>query len=210
MRLGAGRRSLQLDKRPATASATQLSSGRRLHLLRPAQKMTSGDQECMEVEPAPAQPFNRGGASSSAAANEDDDEDLQFVGRTGLRALSDFPHSRENCLESPWRPERGQVVSKLLLLRVRCARFAVPAVGYRPLHGDCTARRTGGVLTGEWKANGGAAPSCRGGLRVVCSTHLLLLFLHRSGPARAPSPLPRRPPRPRPRGLASRCLLPGS
>ena len=33
-------------------------------------------------------------------ANEDGDDDLQFLGRVGEHALSDFPHSRENSVGS--------------------------------------------------------------------------------------------------------------
>jgi hypothetical protein len=56
---------------------------------------------CVEVErPQPEAPATKTGAG----AEEDGDEDLQFVGRTGAIALSDFPHSRENCLERPWKP----------------------------------------------------------------------------------------------------------
>jgi len=64
------------------------------------------DTEVEEIMPAPASGLNGAGSSSafgagssSATAADDleDDADLQFVGRTGTIALSDFPHARENC-----------------------------------------------------------------------------------------------------------------
>jgi hypothetical protein len=85
----------KLGKRPVAAAAAAADD----------------DEECMEIDQPEAQPFASGGsggdAASSAAAgasNEEDDDELQFVGRTGQNALSDFPHARENCLESKWRP----------------------------------------------------------------------------------------------------------
>ena len=57
------------------------------------------EEECMEVEaPSKAAPQT----ATNAAADED--EDVVFAGRTGLNALSDFPHSRENCLDNPFAP----------------------------------------------------------------------------------------------------------
>ena len=60
-----------------------------------------GDDEdlCVEVEPQKAAPV-----PAQAPSDSDRDEDIQFVGRTGMNALADFPHGRENCLESPWKP----------------------------------------------------------------------------------------------------------
>ena len=43
-------------------------------------------------------------AAAAVAPDEDEDADVQYAGRTGDIALSDFPHSRENCLESLWKP----------------------------------------------------------------------------------------------------------
>ena len=177
MRLGAGRRSFSSTSDRRLHLQLSSASGRRLHLLRPAQKMTSGDQECMEVEPAPAQPFNRGGASSSAAANEDDDEDLQFLWGALVFALSVTSLTPENCLESPWRPEARPSRCPNCYCYVcdapvsQCPQWATAHC--MATHSKENWRRA----RSEWKANGGAAPSCRGGLRVVCSTHLLLLFL---------------------------------
>lgn len=57
------------------------------------------DMLCEEVAPPPPV-----AVPAAAAADGDADDDLQFVGRTGDLALADFPHSRENCLQSPWTP----------------------------------------------------------------------------------------------------------
>ena len=64
------------------------------------------DEECMEVEPAPRAVVQQAAGPSSAADGEDDD--VVFAGRTGLNALSDFPHSRENCLEHKFKPGAEQ------------------------------------------------------------------------------------------------------
>ena len=98
-----------IGKRPAaavassSAAAASSSAAAASSSAAAAAALDSDDDEvCMEVEaPVAPAPMTTGGGGS--AANDDDDDDLQFVGRTGKNALSDFPHSRENCLESPWK-----------------------------------------------------------------------------------------------------------
>ena len=79
------------------------------------------DSDLEEVRPPPAVPMQvRSGGPTSSTADadmsdaEDDDEDddgaadedddLQFVGRTGTNALSDFPHARHNCVAVSFVP----------------------------------------------------------------------------------------------------------
>ena len=45
-----------------------------------------------------------GSGGNNTAAADDEDEDIQFVGRNGDLALSDFPHSRHNCLTCKFAP----------------------------------------------------------------------------------------------------------
>ena len=64
------------------------------------------DDEVLEAAPPPLPRQQTGAGSSSdvmgAAAPAEtplqgEDEELQFIGRSGALALSDFPHARENC-----------------------------------------------------------------------------------------------------------------
>lgn len=55
-------------------------------------------EEVMEVDAIP-RPVRQAVVATSA----DDDEDIVFTGRAGHNALSDFPHSRENCIEFPFQ-----------------------------------------------------------------------------------------------------------
>lgn len=66
-----------------------------------------GEEECTVLEASDRAQTRRPAASSSGAALDDDDE-VQFEGRTGDLALSDFPHGRENCLVHPWTPGHEQ------------------------------------------------------------------------------------------------------
>ena len=59
----------------------------------------SDDDECMEVEQQQAAPAPQ----PSADRRGDEDDEIEFTGRTGSIALSDFPHARENCVERPWK-----------------------------------------------------------------------------------------------------------
>lgn len=60
----------------------------------------SDDDECMEVEHQQTAPALQ---PSIDGPRGDEDDEVEFTGRTGSIALSDFPHARENCLERPWK-----------------------------------------------------------------------------------------------------------
>ena len=62
------------------------------------------DDENMCVEITDPNADAAAAAAAAVAPDEDEDADVQYAGRTGDIALSDFPHSRENCLESLWKP----------------------------------------------------------------------------------------------------------
>ena len=106
----------------------------------------------MEVE----QPAPQVQATTTAELHEDDDEELQFVGRTGQNALSDFPHSRENCLESKWRPG----AEAKACANCFCYVCDAPVKQCPQWRTHCAATHTQEKwrrARTEWKASGGAA-----------------------------------------------------
>ena len=89
-----------LDGPARDAGTSQAGYGLGEHLPQPSDAGTShldsDSDECEVVQPAPAPP------AAEAAAGAAEDEDLSIVGTTGAFALSDFPHSRENCATKPF------------------------------------------------------------------------------------------------------------
>ena len=84
-----------LSKAPRLSDASTASGG-------PSSSSSSSegadsDVDVMETEAPVA--LNKTGADVQM---ENEDEDVQFVGRTGDIALTDFPHSRENCASVPF------------------------------------------------------------------------------------------------------------
>jgi hypothetical protein len=57
------------------------------------------DDECMIVEP-PAQSM-AATAFTATTSNASESVDLEILGATGPNALSDFPHSRQDCVTHP-------------------------------------------------------------------------------------------------------------
>ena len=104
---------------PASASSKRPAEGPP-----PAVDSDSDESECMIVPP-PVHPLAAGagsGSGSGAAApsalpeqgeDGDGDDELEYVGRHGHIALSDYPHARYNCAEQAFvasakciKPER--------------------------------------------------------------------------------------------------------
>mmetsp|Transcript_57068 Transcript_57068/g.139047 ORF Transcript_57068/g.139047 Transcript_57068/m.139047 type:complete len:831 (-) Transcript_57068:269-2761(-) len=72
------------------------------------------DNDVSVVNPGPGTSFHSFASSSrstSAAASNtkdvDGDRDVEIIGRTGLNALEDFPHSREHCVVHPMNSSYG-------------------------------------------------------------------------------------------------------
>jgi hypothetical protein len=57
------------------------------------------DDECMIVEP-PTQSM-AATATTVTTSNASESDDLEILGATGPNALSDFPHSRQDCVTHP-------------------------------------------------------------------------------------------------------------
>ena len=94
----------RLGKRKAEDGAGEASAS-----LAPIAEERTADEEgedmlCEEVEQQTG-----GDAGGNAMANdpkhvEGEDNDVEFQGRTGELALSDFPHARENCVSKRFLP----------------------------------------------------------------------------------------------------------
>jgi hypothetical protein len=58
------------------------------------------DDECMIVEP-PTTRYKAATATTGSTFNASESDDLEILGATGPNALSDFPHSRQDCVTHP-------------------------------------------------------------------------------------------------------------
>jgi hypothetical protein len=85
---------VKVQRTASAHSASSSSAGLRNSA---AAAPSDDDNDVLETA-APAAPVLR----AAAVAGGDADDDLEFVGRTGANALSDFPHARENCVSFPF------------------------------------------------------------------------------------------------------------
>ena len=91
------------DSKPAALSPRSLA--RRRQKESPPKRQRLSEEEGIQVLDAlPQQPL----FVAAAASSSHEDEDIQLVGATGHNALSDFPHSRENCVNFPFATSSRQ------------------------------------------------------------------------------------------------------
>ena len=99
-------------KRRATGASTAPSNrkARVTESVEPASAaVVDSDDDVMEVE-APVRKVvsHESQAGGDEPTKENEDDEVSFIGRSGELALSDFPHSRENCVCAPWRAGKEQ------------------------------------------------------------------------------------------------------
>ena len=114
-------------KRRATGASTAPSNrkARVTESVEPASAaVVDSDDDVMEVE-APVRKVvsHESQAGGDEPTKENEDDEVSFIGRSGELALSDFPHSRENCVCAPWRAGKEQKHCQNCFCYVRCARL---------------------------------------------------------------------------------------